>query len=183
MLQKLGRYVAEALDHAAAAEERAATETDTLLRSDYRNLATHWRRVAQCYEFIDSVDRFLLESQRYAQGEQTPELTPEHCRLRATDCERKAEALPDQISIHQYQELAEEWRQLANDLEMRPGASRRPAQTAAGTSYLAKPCPTCGRPMSIQSVEPSLARPMTDEITHWCVTCKMDFRQKIRRDS
>jgi hypothetical protein len=119
LLQKLGDYIAEALDHAASADERAARESDAGIRSGYEQLAAGWRRVAHYFEFIRTVDQFLADSHWYRRPEPIPDLTSEQCRKRAAECQRKAAVSADPLSMEQYEQLAREWSELADEIESR----------------------------------------------------------------
>jgi hypothetical protein len=65
VLQKLGEHIANAFERAAAAEQRARETTDPEIRLDNESLARHWRMVARGFEFIASLEQFLLDSQRH----------------------------------------------------------------------------------------------------------------------
>jgi hypothetical protein len=64
VLQKLGEHIADALERAAAAEQRARDATDPVVRSDYERLARSWRTVARSFQFAESLEKFLLDSQK-----------------------------------------------------------------------------------------------------------------------
>jgi hypothetical protein len=64
VLQKLGEHIAEALDHAAA-DQRASNATDPETRRDYEQMARTWRKIARYFEFIQSLEQFLLDSQAH----------------------------------------------------------------------------------------------------------------------
>ena len=64
MLQKLGDHIKTCIEHAAKAEQRAAEVTDPELKADYLALASQWTHLAQSYEFSESLERFLLNSQK-----------------------------------------------------------------------------------------------------------------------
>jgi len=61
MLQRLGRYVAEAYDHALDAEYEAATAATPSIKKDYETLAGSWRKLAQSVEFFERLQHFLGE--------------------------------------------------------------------------------------------------------------------------
>jgi hypothetical protein len=65
VLQRLGEHIADALRRAAEAEERAASATDPALRADNEMLARNWRMVARSFEFAESLEKFLLDSQKH----------------------------------------------------------------------------------------------------------------------
>ena len=64
MLQKLGDHIEACLKRAAIAERRAADVTDPDLKADYLALASQWTHLARSYEFSESLERFLLDSQK-----------------------------------------------------------------------------------------------------------------------
>jgi hypothetical protein len=64
MLQRLGDHIAACLQLAAAAEQRAAEATDPRLRVDNERMAASWRHLARSYEFVESLERFLLDAER-----------------------------------------------------------------------------------------------------------------------
>jgi hypothetical protein len=65
MLQRLGGHIADALKRAAEAERRAASATDPALREDNEMMARSWRTVARSFEFAESLEKFLLDSQKH----------------------------------------------------------------------------------------------------------------------
>jgi hypothetical protein len=65
VLQRLGEHVADALKRAAEAERRAASATDPGIRADYEMIARSWRTVARSFEFAESLEKFLLDSQKH----------------------------------------------------------------------------------------------------------------------
>lgn len=64
MLQKLGDHIEACLDYAKKAERRAEETTDPELKADYLALAGQWTHLARSYEFAESLERFLLDSQK-----------------------------------------------------------------------------------------------------------------------
>jgi len=64
MLQKLGPYIAEALERAQAAEARARDATDANVRADNEALARNWRILARSLEFSESLEQFLVQRNR-----------------------------------------------------------------------------------------------------------------------
>jgi hypothetical protein len=63
VLQKLGDHIRACLQRAATAERRAAEVTEPELKADYLALAAQWTHLARSYEFSESLERFLLDSQ------------------------------------------------------------------------------------------------------------------------
>jgi hypothetical protein len=64
VLQRLGEHIANALDRAAAAERRARATTDAELRQDNERMAQSWRALARSFQFVESLEQFLIDSQR-----------------------------------------------------------------------------------------------------------------------
>jgi hypothetical protein len=61
MLQKLSDHIAACLARARAADERADAVTDPEVRNEHQQLARSWRALAQSYQFVESLERFLLD--------------------------------------------------------------------------------------------------------------------------
>jgi hypothetical protein len=66
VLQRLGDDIADALERAAEADGRAAAATDPDMRLEYGRLALSWRRLAQSMEFVERLEKFLLEAESQA---------------------------------------------------------------------------------------------------------------------
>jgi hypothetical protein len=64
VLQRLGEHIANALDRAAAADRRAQDAFDPELRLDNERMAESWRLLARSLQFVESLERFLIDSQR-----------------------------------------------------------------------------------------------------------------------
>jgi putative heme degradation protein len=62
MLQKLADHIANCLACAAEAEQRAADATNETTRADNEKLARTWRHLASSYQFVQSLERFLLDA-------------------------------------------------------------------------------------------------------------------------
>ena len=60
MLQKLCALIADALERAAAADQRARDATDPRDRLDKERLAKQWRELAFSYHQAESRERFLI---------------------------------------------------------------------------------------------------------------------------
>jgi hypothetical protein len=63
VLQKLSDHIKACAENAAKAERRAAEVPDPGLKADYLALAAKWTHLARSYEFSESLERFLLDSQ------------------------------------------------------------------------------------------------------------------------
>ena len=64
MLQKLAEHIEAAKARAAEAEERAARASSHSERANQLELAKAWRHVASSYEFVLSIEKFLIDAHR-----------------------------------------------------------------------------------------------------------------------
>ncbi len=64
MLQKLGDHIANCLARADDAERRAAETWNQALRLDDEKLAHSWRHLAASYQFVESLERLLLNAEK-----------------------------------------------------------------------------------------------------------------------
>jgi hypothetical protein len=64
MLVKLDGHITQLLWRAKEAERRAATTSDPVVRADKKQMAKRWPHLARSYEFIASLERFLLDIER-----------------------------------------------------------------------------------------------------------------------
>jgi hypothetical protein len=64
MLQKLGEHIAACRARAEKCESIAANTTDVEVKVQFRALAEQWRHVAQSYENVESLERFLLDAHK-----------------------------------------------------------------------------------------------------------------------
>lgn len=64
ILQKLDAHIAECWLFAEEAERRAAVATDDALRVDNERMAKSWRLLARSFQFIESLEAFLLDADR-----------------------------------------------------------------------------------------------------------------------
>ena len=62
MLQRLSEQIHTCLGRAAAAEQQADTSDDPMLKAEFSEIAKTWRHLAESYEFVESLQRFLLEA-------------------------------------------------------------------------------------------------------------------------
>jgi hypothetical protein len=65
MLQRLAGHIADCLGRAADAERLAATTGDPRIQSEYSEIARRWAHLARSYQFVESLERFLLDGQRH----------------------------------------------------------------------------------------------------------------------
>ena len=68
MLQKLGDHIAACLERAAAAEQRAARLAGPELKAEHIAMAKQWAYLARSYEFVASLERFLLDAEQHRVG-------------------------------------------------------------------------------------------------------------------
>ena len=59
MLTKPSVDVTECLQHIAECELQAQRATDPAAKAAYLDLAARWRRIAETFDYIERVDRFL----------------------------------------------------------------------------------------------------------------------------
>jgi hypothetical protein len=64
MLQKLGDHIAACRERANTCIAAATTEKDERIRTQLLALAQQWEHVATTYEFVASLERFLLDQQK-----------------------------------------------------------------------------------------------------------------------
>ena len=80
MLQKLGDHIANCIARAEECRAAAVAEPDARVRSQLLNLETQWRHVAKSYEFIASLEIFLVDAQKRMlpfEVEKLPKGTPD----------------------------------------------------------------------------------------------------------
>ncbi len=61
MLLKLRDHIANCLERANAGENRASEATDPRLRNDNERIVQGLRQLARSYQFVESLERFLLD--------------------------------------------------------------------------------------------------------------------------
>ena len=66
MLQKLGDHIKACLERAEQCKAGAELVSDTAIRAQLSDLERQWRHLAQSYEFIVSLEHFLLDQQKQA---------------------------------------------------------------------------------------------------------------------
>jgi hypothetical protein len=59
MLQKLSDHVAECASHAVEAQRRADEVIDPATKREFADMADRWRRLADSYQFVERISRFL----------------------------------------------------------------------------------------------------------------------------
>lgn len=60
MLSKVSEDATDCLRHAAACESQAKLATDPAAKQSFIDLAARWRRVAETFDYIERVDRYLV---------------------------------------------------------------------------------------------------------------------------
>lgn len=65
MLQKLGDHITACVERAEQCNAAWAAATDPLVQSQLSDLELQWRHVAKSYEFIASLEKFLLSAHRH----------------------------------------------------------------------------------------------------------------------
>jgi hypothetical protein len=61
VLQKLGDHIANCLARADDAERRGADASDSRTKAESERMAKAWRHLARSYQFVESLERFLLD--------------------------------------------------------------------------------------------------------------------------
>ena len=61
MLQKLGDHITNCLQRAEDADRRRLETSDPDAKAEANRMAKAWRHLARSYEFIESLERFLLD--------------------------------------------------------------------------------------------------------------------------
>jgi hypothetical protein len=64
MLQRLGDHIADAHRRAAECEEAARNASDEESRINLEQMGKAWARVAKAYEFVASLERFLMDAHK-----------------------------------------------------------------------------------------------------------------------
>jgi 5-methylcytosine-specific restriction endonuclease McrBC regulatory subunit McrC len=68
MLHNLSDRVTECIARAADTERRASEVTDSQLREDLIDTARRWRHLADSYQFVESLDRFIVGQKSHHQS-------------------------------------------------------------------------------------------------------------------
>ena len=66
VLQKLGDHIKNCLERSEHCTAAAATSSDAGVRTQLLDLALQWQHVAKSYEFIESLERFLIDQQNHS---------------------------------------------------------------------------------------------------------------------
>jgi hypothetical protein len=65
MLLRLSQHIAACFERAREADARAAKSGDPAQKTEYEAIARSWRNLARSYEFVESLERFLLDADRH----------------------------------------------------------------------------------------------------------------------
>jgi hypothetical protein len=66
VLQKLGDHIKNCLERSETCRAAAASSSDADVRAQLLDLAQQWQHVAKSYEFIESLERFLIDQQNHS---------------------------------------------------------------------------------------------------------------------
>ena len=66
MLQQLGDRISACLERAEQCREAAASEIDERVHRQLLDLEQQWQHVAESYQFIESLERFLLDQHHHS---------------------------------------------------------------------------------------------------------------------
>ena len=62
MLQKLSQHIAACYERAGNCKQRAEEAADSAMKTELLDLESSWTHLARSYEFVESVERFLLSA-------------------------------------------------------------------------------------------------------------------------
>jgi hypothetical protein len=81
MLLKLGDHVTDCHIRAAECEAQAREATNDGIKAEFLKMAKRWSHLARSYEFVETVERFLLDAHKKVGSpfhlENLPKPTPE----------------------------------------------------------------------------------------------------------
>jgi hypothetical protein len=143
MLQRLNEEIDDCLARAAEARRRAEAARDPQVQDDYRRQEQSWDRLAQCYRFAASLDRFLPGIGADAEGWQPAASAPfdQQLELAVIDrhgthalvfaCRRDPEGWIDAQTGRRIEVVPTHWREW---MDLRPAGdqARREAGAEAG---------------------------------------------------
>jgi hypothetical protein len=76
VLQRLGDHIANCFARAVDAERRATEAPNEALRADNELMAKTWRHLAGSYQFVESLERFLLDAEQARNAEKAKGARP-----------------------------------------------------------------------------------------------------------
>ena len=65
MLQKLSQHIVECYDRAADCKRRAEQTIDTARKTELLDFERTWTHLARSYEFVESLETFLLNARNH----------------------------------------------------------------------------------------------------------------------
>jgi hypothetical protein len=65
MLQKLSHHIAACMERAADCRQRAEQIMDPAIKADLLDMETRWADLARNYEFVESLERFVLSARQH----------------------------------------------------------------------------------------------------------------------
>jgi hypothetical protein len=65
MLLRLRKHIAACLERARVADARALNSSDPVEKAEHYEMSRRWRHLARSYEFVESLERFLLDADRH----------------------------------------------------------------------------------------------------------------------
>jgi hypothetical protein len=68
MLQKLSEHIAACHNRAADCRRRAGQATDPATKGEFLDLERSWMLLADSYEFVETLERFLLSARNAQHG-------------------------------------------------------------------------------------------------------------------
>ena len=80
MLQKLSQHISECYDRAADCRQRAEHTTESARKTELLDFERTWTHLARSYEFVESLERFLLAARNHPNREpQHDPTSPDQC--------------------------------------------------------------------------------------------------------
>jgi hypothetical protein len=65
MLQKLSHHIVACMERAADCRRRAEQTIDPAMKADLLDMETRWADLAGNYEFVESLERFVLSARQH----------------------------------------------------------------------------------------------------------------------
>jgi len=79
MLQRLSQHIAECYERAAHCKQRAEHTSDVARKTELLDFERTWTHLAHSYEFVESLERFLLSARNHQDREPPHDATcPDH---------------------------------------------------------------------------------------------------------
>lgn len=64
MLKALAEHIRACEERAAECREKANDTGDAAVKAEYMEMEVRWKQLAQSYQLVESLERFLLDSQK-----------------------------------------------------------------------------------------------------------------------